>query len=112
DQLYATKTKTVPATPPPWQNQERRRAGERERATKSAALKAEKRALVKELIGYEWDNHANEQWAEDSTLALLLGFLPDDKPAQLLALAEKYDGLAADVKDQANDILLDEDRAR
>ncbi len=112
DQLYATKSRFTPAVPPPWQNADRRRVGERDNAARVSALRAEKRAFVKELIGYEWDNHANEVWHQDFMAGLLLGFLPDDKAPRLLSVADKYNDLAADAKAAANDILIDEDFVR
>jgi hypothetical protein len=113
DELYSTRIESLPAPDPePWMNADGRRARERSRAAKAAALKAEKRALVKELIGYEWDNRANEIWHEDFMATLALGFLPDDKPPQLLAILKKYRELAEDVKSAANGILIEEDRAQ
>jgi hypothetical protein len=112
DQLYAAKGKSAPLDFPPWQNADRRRAEERSQAARRTGLQAEKRALVKELIGYEWDNHANEIWHEDFETGLLLGFLPELKAPQLMALVEKYTELGGNVKTEANDILIDEDRAR
>jgi hypothetical protein len=111
DQLYA-KRESVPARFPPWKNGDRRRAEERDRAGKLCALRAEKRALVKELIGYEWDNHANEVWHEDIMAGLVLGFLQEGKAPQLLSIVEKYSDLSEGVKQAANGILIDEDHVQ
>jgi hypothetical protein len=64
------------------------------------------------LIGYEWDSHVSEDWHEDFMTGVLLGFLADPKPLQLMAIAKDYGEQAEDVKTAANHILIDEDRAR
>src|SRR5262245_12051804 len=84
DELYRTKTNFATSIAPPWQNADGRRAQNRERIAKVMALRAEKRALVKELIGYEWDSRVNEEWHDDFMMGMLLGFLPDPKPLQLI----------------------------
>src|SRR5262249_35221377 len=45
-------------------------------------------------------------------LAKFLGFLPDTKAFRLADLARQYLGEADDIKQAANNILIDEDRAR
>jgi hypothetical protein len=112
DEFNATKDSPAPSIPPPWENADHRRAKSLAWAAKLSARQAEKRALVKELIGYEWDNRANEVWHEDYMTGVLLGFLPDTKAPQLLAIVGKYTDQANSVKEAANGILIDEDRAR
>jgi hypothetical protein len=91
---------------------DQRRKVSRSRSAKLFALRQEKRALVKSLLGYEWDNHANEIWNQDSMTSLMWGFLPDDKVSQVLSLKDKYAEAAQNIRDDANFILIDEDRAR
>ncbi len=112
DDLYQGRERSEPVASPPWQGADRRRAKARAQAGKKYALQVEKRALVKELLGYEWDSHANEIWNQDLAVSLLLGFLPDDKASQVLALAAKYDEAKQNVREDANFILIDEDYAR
>src|SRR5262249_23567716 len=112
DQLYAAKVPAAPSDPPPWHTADRRRLRPNSQAAELAALQKEKRALVKELIGYEWDNSANEIWHEELMPAILLGFLPDLKARQFMAIDMKYYELAQNVRSQANSILIAEDRAQ
>jgi hypothetical protein len=110
DELYAAQKRIPPATPLLWQNADHRRKAGLAQKAKESAVADEERALIKELIGYEWENHAEEMWEGDFGLAKFLGFLPDTKSLQLTALVGKYAGQAEAVKVAANHILIDEDR--
>jgi hypothetical protein len=112
DDLYQAKSQSAPAYIPPWRGADRRRAEGRARAARKYALQVEKRALVKALLGYEWDSHANEVWDQDTTASLVLGFLPDAKASQVVALVAKYTEAVQEVREDANFILIEQDRAR
>jgi hypothetical protein len=112
DDFYQQKSKSDPVYFAPWQGVDQRRKVSRSRSAKLFALRQEKRALVKSLLGYEWDNHANEIWNQDSMTSLMWGFLPDDKVSQVLSLKDKYAEAAQNIRDDANFILIDGDRAR
>jgi hypothetical protein len=111
DDLYQRKAPPLPEISP-WWNADRRRVVERKAASATFALKVEKRALVRELLGYEWDSHANEIWNEDATTSMLLGFMPDMKATQLLSLVEKYHEAELNVRERVKTVLLAEDRAK
>ncbi|MBC8094697.1 MAG: hypothetical protein H7Y43_02685, partial [Akkermansiaceae bacterium] len=96
----------------PWSSADKRRTAARNRAGQLYALKLEKRALVKELIGFEWDNHADEVWNHDPTLSLTVGFLSDEKATRVQTLLKKYDEAAAAIREEANFVIIDADRAR
>ncbi len=51
-------------------------------------------------------------WNLDLLTSLTLGFLPDDKVSTVLFLKDKYSEAAQAIREDANYILLDEDRAR
>jgi hypothetical protein len=113
DDLYAARAKPPGSvTIPPWQGADSRRAADWARLMKQLDLQAEKRALVKQLLGYPWDNHANEIWHQEFKLAMLLGFLTDDQASQTLALAGQCRADTEDVRAAAHDILIEEDRVR
>jgi len=112
DDLYQGKSQSAPAYTPPWRGADHRRADIRGQAARKYALQAEKRSLVRELLGYEWDSQANEVWNQDITASLLLGFLPDAKASQIVALVSKYTEAVQEVREDANFILIDQDRVR
>ena len=64
------------------------------------------------MLGYEWDSQANDVWNLDLLTSLTLGFLPDDKVSTVLFLKDKYTEAAQAIREDANYILIDEDRAR
>jgi len=112
DDLYQQKSRTDPVSFAPWQGTDQRRKASRGRSAKLNALRQEKWALVKSLLGYEWDNHGDEVWNQGFLTALTFGFLPDDKVSQVLLLKDQYAESAQNIREDANFILIGEDRAR
>ncbi len=60
DDSYQQKTKSDPGSFAPWLGADQRRRMSRNQSAKRFALRQEKRALVKSLLGYEWDSHADD----------------------------------------------------
>jgi hypothetical protein len=112
DDSYQQKTKSDPVSFAPWLGADQRRQMSRNQSAKRFALRQEKRALVKSLLGYEWDSHADDVWNLDLLTSLTLGFLPDDKVSTVLFLKDKYTEAAQAIREDAHYILLDGDRAR
>jgi hypothetical protein len=112
DDSYQQKNKSDLVSFAPWQGADRRRQASCNQSAKLFALRQEKRALVKSLLGYEWDSHANDVWNLDLLTSLMWGFLPDDKVSEVLFLKDKYTQAAQAIREGANYILIDEDRAR
>jgi hypothetical protein len=112
DNLYLSKKRASPLATPIWQNRDRRRIDSVARKAKESVLETEKRALVREVLGYEWENRADELWEGDFGLAKFLGFLPDAKSLQLIAMVERYTDQAKNIKETANNILIAEDRVQ
>jgi hypothetical protein len=112
DDAYQQKDTSDPADFAPWQGADRRRQASRRRSAKQFALRQEKRTLVKSLLGYEWDSHANDVWDEDLLASFTLGFLPDDKVPGVLFLKDKYTEAAQGIRADVNYILIKDDRTR
>lgn len=112
DDLYEKKTKGDPVWFSPWQGVNARSKAFRGQVANLIAVRREKRALVKVLLGYEWDNHDNEVWTQDIQTSLTLGFLPDEKVSQVMNLKDEYTAAAQNIREDANFILIDEDRQR
>jgi hypothetical protein len=111
DGLYLQKSKTNFVSSPPWAGASRRRADAIAQSAIFSASRAEKQALLQELLGYEWKIRADEIWNQNYTASLMLGFLSDDKEIQVAALVEKYKRLVGNIR-AANVVLIDEDLAR
>jgi hypothetical protein len=94
----------------PWDGSDRRQVRNRERSTRVRALQAEQRALLRELLGIEWSEQWNELMHDGGIFALVLGFLPEEKPSQLVALIEEFSEASRQVDEKAKGILLEEDR--
>jgi hypothetical protein len=112
DDSYQQKNKSDPVFFAPWLGADQRRQMSRNQSAERFALRQEKRALVKSLLGYEWDSHANDVWNLDLLTSLTWGFLPEGKVSTVLFLKDKYIEAAQAIREGANYILLDEDRAR
>jgi hypothetical protein len=112
DDSYQQKTKSDPGSFAPWLGADQRHHASRNQSAKLFALRQEKRALVKSLLGYECDSHADDVWNLDLLTSLVWGFLPDDKVSTVSFLKDKYTEAAQAIRENANYILLDEDRAR
>ncbi|HYG22936.1 MAG TPA: hypothetical protein VEH04_09150 [Verrucomicrobiae bacterium] len=110
DQLCASKPGHTPPNPAPWNGATRRRALERQHVLSRAAMAAEKRALVRELIGYPWDHSSRDVWHQDSYTSILLGFLAASKGPQLLSLLADATEQARAIKEASGGILIAEDR--
>ena len=96
----------------PWFGADRQEAERRNQNARERSLQDERSALVRELLGTEWSENGDKGWVEEEIVALLLGYLPDGVPLQLMALVEKYGSLGSRVRAEAHGILLDEDFAK
>jgi hypothetical protein len=110
DDLYKKKYRTEPAAPVPWQAADQNRQTVRSQSAQKIALRREKRTLVQSLLGYEWENYAELIWQQDLLTSLTLGFLPDDKASQAFTLKNEYNETAQHIREDANYILIAEDR--
>ncbi len=111
--LYAGRMRELRSAPDdwqPWYGSDRRQARNRERSARDHALQAEQRALLKELLGVEWSEEWEDLARNEGAFALLLGFIPEPKPSQLFAMIEEFSEATQKVNDQAQGILLEEDR--
>jgi hypothetical protein len=112
DDLYEKKYRTDPVYSPPWQDSEQRRSILQDQSAKRKAMRRGKVELIKFLLGFEWDDHADQMWNWDLKTSLTLGFLPDEKASQLLELKDQYIETAQNIREDANYIIIDDDRAR
>ncbi len=116
EKLYEQRSAAVSKRREYWISGGRRRALARGEENQRAALEAEKRALIKELVGCEWDAKAAKTWHDDlwgdiPVVTVLLGAFGESRPVQLIGLVEKYEHLSNELKRKADHILLPADEA-
>ncbi len=116
EKLYEQRSEAVSKPREYWMSGRRQRARARAENDQRAALVAEKRALIRELVACDWDAPAEKTWNEDlwdqiAALTVLLGSFAPPKPLQLIGLVEKYEHLSSELKRKADHILLREDEA-
>jgi len=112
DDLYRQKSGIEPANLQPWLTQAARGGLQRARTAKLKAVSQEKRGLVKALLGFEWEDDSEKIWNQNPLTSLADGFLPDDKAVRVELLRDEYEDRALAIREAANFILIDEDRAK
>jgi hypothetical protein len=94
NKLYAQKIAALRPSPADfkfWKTYDREaREAERQRRQKERELLAEKRALIKELLGVDLETELARQTGEVDRDAFRYGFLSPEKQEQLRALRDKY----------------------
>ena len=93
----------------PWQGRDRREADRRAWIQRNAAAVQEKRALIRELLGYDWSNELSNLWDTEPSLVAFLGFLADAKAQQVMAVVESQMDKAKRMLQHTGGILIDED---
>ncbi|HLX69014.1 MAG TPA: hypothetical protein VKV04_05230 [Verrucomicrobiae bacterium] len=112
DDLYRQRAQPEPLQFNPWQAAEERSRVARNRSARLTALRQEKLALVKSLLGCECENIADKIWSQDLSSTFTLGFLPDEKAARVLLLENQFADTAQKIREDAHFILLDEDQKK
>ena len=74
-------------------------------------LSREKRALIRTLLGLDYDQAALEAWWDEQEFALVLGFLPESKPVEVIATQNRFGEQDNEIDDRAGGILTPEDVA-
>ena len=94
NKLYAPKFAALYGSPSDfkfWQTDNRsNRKDEREREEKRRALEKEKRDLIKELLGVDYESELARLSGKPDEDAWRYGFLSPEKQAQIKALSDKY----------------------
>lgn len=96
----------------PWVSRDRRSAETAAAERARTAAGREKRLLIRELLGCDWDAEFADDWLTHPEIALLSGFLPETKIMQLAAIFKDHEDERSAIERAANQILLAEDKAR
>jgi hypothetical protein len=92
-----------------WINARQRTAAHQKRSRAVRELQREKMALIQELFGRILDVEALKEWHREAALGLLLGFLPEGKPEQVLCVVKALSDQAGDIRSQAQGVFTPED---
>jgi len=93
----------------PWQGHDRREADRHTQEERKTAVLQEKRALIRELLGYDWNRELSNLWDTEPFLVAFLGFLSDAKAQQVMAAVESQMEKAKRMFLHTGGILIDED---
>lgn len=94
---------------PPWAGGDRRQALHQEYQRKLQALVEEQRSLTAELLGSASSNEVHREFFRSARTAILLGHLAEDQALAALGLFDMFRDRAGWIRNQAQDILLEED---
>jgi len=82
---YRPKLRTEPVIYEPWAGRDRRDADRRNERGRVAGLRREQAALIRELLGYDWNSEVSREWNREAVAGVFLGFLTDFKAQQVMA---------------------------
>ena len=94
-----------------WHTTEQREKARRELNRRERELNREKRVLIKALLDLDYDQSALEAWWDEPEFALVLGFLPESKPVEVIAVLNLFGEQDNEIDDRAGGILTPEDVA-
>jgi len=95
----------------PWVGADQRKRMQQNAKEQEVELGAEERALIKELLGIDWNKQITDIWGSTDT-ALMLGYLPEEKVQPLLALAVRLDEGMNRIQTESGGIMIAEDYVR
>src|SRR5881396_3579811 len=73
-----------------WRTAEQREKARREFNRRERELSREKRALIKTLLGLDYDQAALEAWWDEQEFAVVLSFLPESKAVEVIATVNRF----------------------
>jgi hypothetical protein len=113
EKLYQSRLKASQQTnhEPFWRTAEQREKARRESNRRERELNREKRAMIKALLGLDYDQAALEAWWDEQEFAIGLNFLPAQKPVEVIALVNRFGEEDNEIDDRAGGILTPEDVA-
>lgn len=96
-----------------WETDEKRKLNARqleERERQLAAIDKEIPAVLRELLGINYERELNKYFVDTNEEGRRLSFLPETKRAQLLALRDEIEGMRERIMEATNGQLSDADR--
>lgn len=96
---------------PFWRTEEQTEQVRHELNRQERELNREKRALIKALLGLDYDQTALEAWWEDQEFTPVLSFLPEPKPVEVIAIVNRFGEEDNEIDDRSGNIPTPEDVA-
>jgi hypothetical protein len=94
-----------------WHTSEQREKARRDLNRRERELNREKREQIKTLLGLDYDQAALEAWWDEQEYALVLSFLSEPKPVEVIATLNRFGEQDNEIDDRACGILTPEDVA-
>lgn len=85
DKQFRPKLQTAFVNYEPWVGRDRRDADRKIERGRVAGLRGEQAALIRELLGYDWNSEVSREWNREESAGVFLGFLSDLKAQQVMA---------------------------
>jgi hypothetical protein len=85
-QIYKPKLLYQASNLEPWAGSDRREAVNRAERQRMSVLRREMAGMMHELLGYEWNEELSQLWSREPTFWVALGFIPQDRARQVVAL--------------------------
>ena len=92
-----------------WRTAEQREKLRRETNRRERESSREKRALIKTLLGLDYDQAALEAWWEEQEYAVALNFLPGSKAVEVIATVNRFEEEDNEIDDRSGGLLTPED---
>jgi hypothetical protein len=112
EKRFDVREKELPLNEKFWQTATQRDAANRQRQRQERELEEEKRALIQDLLGVDWDAEVHELWREEKDAELVLGFLAEPRAMQLLEAFVRAGNRASAIREEARGILIPEDEEK
>lgn len=110
---YQPQLRTPAVYYDPWVGEDRREADRRTERVRESRLRREQAALVRELLGYDWNSEAAREFHREEMAGVFLGFLSDLKAQQVMAhVMTSLQGMEDQFSFFESRIFIEEDRQR
>jgi len=107
---YRPKLEVAPVRYEPWIGRDRRDSDGRDVRLQVANLKREQAALIRDLLGYDWNSEVSREWSREAVAGVYLGFLTDLRAQQVMAqVMESMQKLEGEFSIFGSRIIIDDD---
>jgi hypothetical protein len=107
-----SRARAQPVFYEPWVGSDRREADRLAERVRQNGRREEQAKLIRELLGYDWNDEVSREWSREEMAGVFLGFLSDEKAQQVMAhVMRAVQGIEDKLEGFRSRIVLDEDLA-